>query len=177
MAPRRGAGPRGLEAVLRRAPSVEGPARPRDTGQLQDRAGADNRVDDTGAHVSFLVLDDDDAGKPVGTVRFVPKKGKLTRLAVLKEYRQYGLGRLLVEALEGHVTAGGDDVRHLVHDGAEGPVVTVKIHSQVRPRLGTGAGGREANAHARSPSRAFTPSSGTPRRGTSLTRTARRTSS
>ncbi|ODN98047.1 hypothetical protein I350_07689 [Cryptococcus amylolentus CBS 6273] len=37
---------------------------------------------------------------PIGTIRFVPGKNKLTRLAVQKEYRQYGFGKVLVEALE-----------------------------------------------------------------------------
>lgn len=87
-------------------------------------------VDHDNAHVSFLVLDDSD-NKPVGTVRFVPKKGKLTRLAVLKDYRKYGLGKELVRALEEHVAAGEEDVKHLIHEKDGKKVATVKIHSQV----------------------------------------------
>lgn len=80
--------------------------------------------------MSFLVLDDT-TNKPVGTVRLVPKKGKLTRLAVLKDYRKYGLGKTLVQALEAHVAAGGEDVQHLIHEVDGKKVATVKIHSQV----------------------------------------------
>lgn len=84
--------------------------------------------------MSFLVVDAD-AGTPVGTVRFVPQKGKLTRLAVLQAYRKYGLGKQLVRALEEYAAAGGEDVQHLVHEADGRRVVTVKIHSQVRAAL------------------------------------------
>jgi ribosomal protein S18 acetylase RimI-like enzyme len=46
--------------------------------------------------------------KPIGTIRCVHKPDgnyKLSRLAVLKEYRQYGFGRLLVEGLHSLVHA------------------------------------------------------------------------
>lgn len=48
--------------------------------------------------------------KPIGTIRGYQVPGttdtyKLTRLALLKEYRQYGLGRKLVEALHDWIKA------------------------------------------------------------------------
>ncbi|KAL8283594.1 hypothetical protein RQP46_005389 [Phenoliferia psychrophenolica] len=45
-------------------------------------------------------------GSPIGTIRYYPPMGKLGRLAVLKEGRGVGAGRLLCEALEEHVVNG-----------------------------------------------------------------------
>ncbi|CAK9780291.1 acyl-CoA N-acyltransferase [Cutaneotrichosporon oleaginosum] len=86
--------------------------------------------DHTGDCVHFLAR----AGaSPAGTVRLVPSKGKLTRLAVLAPYRGTGAGRALVHAMEAwlvlEVRAGR--MRHLVVEGRSGRAVTVKIHSQI----------------------------------------------
>jgi predicted GNAT family N-acyltransferase len=41
-------------------------------------------------------------GEPVGTgrLRFVGEYGKLERICITKEYRKYGLGRVIIESLE-----------------------------------------------------------------------------
>ncbi|WOO82017.1 putative protein YyaT [Vanrija pseudolonga] len=89
--------------------------------------------DNSGDHVSFLVSDTSVAPpKPVGTVRLIPAKAKLTRLAVLKDYRKYGLGKQLVNALEGYVVSHPDEMTGQVKVGADGKKrVQIKIHSQV----------------------------------------------
>ncbi|KAL7422272.1 hypothetical protein Q5752_002918 [Cryptotrichosporon argae] len=70
---------------------------------------------------------------PVGTIRWVPALGKLTRLAVLKEYRHFGFGRVLVERMETWVAenAARDDMRAVVKEAEGRRIVKVKIHSQI----------------------------------------------
>ncbi|ORY90259.1 acyl-CoA N-acyltransferase [Leucosporidium creatinivorum] len=58
--------------------------------------------DSTSDH--FILLSP--SGTDAGTIRFHPPTGKLGRLAVLKEHRGTGVGKLLVEALEEHVRMG-----------------------------------------------------------------------
>lgn len=128
------------------------------------------------------------AAEPAGTVRLVPSKGKLTRLAVLAPHRATGAGRLLVRAMEDWLVAEvrAGRLQHLVNEGRAGKAVHVKIHAQVR-NAGEGgaqnaenAAGSAQNApnqaHARSPLSGSTQSSGTLRRGRALTRRASRTS-
>lgn len=92
-----------------------------------------SRIDATGAHVSFLVCNAE--GKAVGTVRLValPTKVKLTRLAIEKDYRKYGLGRVLVRALEEFVANNStrEDFAPHVKEVDGKKVITIKIHSQV----------------------------------------------
>lgn len=59
-------------------------------------------------------------GEPVGTgrVRVVEGVGKLERICILKEYRKYGLGKVIIEALERIVGESG--------------VSSVKLHGQVQ---------------------------------------------
>lgn len=94
----------------------------------QHSAPANTRYDTSGDQQHFLATV---SGLPAGCVRFVPSKGKLTRLAVLKEYRMTGAGRELVKAMEKWVVRaareGDERVKGLV--GEKG--VHVKIHSQV----------------------------------------------
>lgn len=65
--------------------------------------------------------------KPIGTIRYVPSTGKLSRLAILKEYRQFGFGRVLVDKLEEAAVKAGQAGRTEVKEGQ----VTIKSHSQV----------------------------------------------
>ncbi len=44
------------------------------------------------------VLASDTKGRPVGTAR-MDRKGKIGRMAVLKKYRQQGIGRKMIQAL------------------------------------------------------------------------------
>lgn len=142
---------------------------------------ADNSYDHTGDCVHFLATAN---GQAAGTVRLVPSKGKLTRLAVLAPLRSTGAGRELVHAMEEwlvrEVRAGR--MQHLVTEGRAGRAVHVKIHSQVgcgaprTPRTGQGIP-RTLGTHARSPLSSSTPNSGIARRGRALTRRASRTSS
>ncbi|WVQ97907.1 hypothetical protein IAU59_005024 [Kwoniella sp. CBS 9459] len=78
--------------------------------------------------------DTDTTDKPIGTIRFVPTKGKLTRLAVDKEYRKYGFGKVLVQGMEDYILRKGNAGRleKLVEqkDGGE-RVIRVKCHSQI----------------------------------------------
>lgn len=59
-------------------------------------------------------------GEPVGTgrVRVVEGVGKLERICILKQYRKYGLGKVIIEALERIVEKRG--------------VSSVKLHGQVQ---------------------------------------------
>ena len=59
-------------------------------------------------------------GEPVGTgrVRVVEGVGKLERICILKEYRKYGLGKIIIEALERIVEERGFS--------------SVKLHGQVQ---------------------------------------------
>ena len=65
--------------------------------------------------------------KPIGTIRYVPSTGKLSRLAILKEYRQYGFGRVLVDELEKAAIEAARSGRAQVTEGK----VAIKSHSQV----------------------------------------------
>lgn len=56
-------------------------------------------------------------GEAAGTIRLIRDEKRLTRLAVLKKFRTLGLGRVLVQALEGYVTENWGGV--------------VEVHSQV----------------------------------------------
>lgn len=64
--------------------------------------------------------------QPVGTIRCTKHDAyyKLSRLAVLKDYRQYRFGRELVLALHDHVK------RDAKRSGQRDPV-TIKCHSQL----------------------------------------------
>lgn len=82
---------------------------------------------------------------PAGTIRLVPSKGKLTRLAVLQEYRSHGAGAELVRAMEDWLVqeVKRGKLGHLVNDdGRHGRSVHVKVHSQVSRRSGGGASER-----------------------------------
>ncbi|WVF69861.1 hypothetical protein IAT40_004642 [Kwoniella sp. CBS 6097] len=76
--------------------------------------------------------------KPIGTIRFVPTKGKLTRLALDKEYRKYGFGKVLVQGMEDYILQEGNAGRldKLVEDkDKEGKrVIRVKCHSQIQAK-------------------------------------------
>ncbi|WP_397536474.1 GNAT family N-acetyltransferase [Rummeliibacillus pycnus] len=48
----------------------------------------------------YLVTTDDNKAIGTGRVRLVDGVGKLQRVAVLEEYRSYGIGRIIIQALE-----------------------------------------------------------------------------
>jgi len=74
--------------------------------------------------------------KPIGTIRWTPSNGKVARLVVMKDYRQYGFGRLLIEALHDHVaTTRVEDERGRVEEKEGKKVIKAKLHSQVRSYL------------------------------------------
>jgi hypothetical protein len=64
---------------------------------------------------------------PIGTIRYVPKTNKLSRLAILGDWRKYGFGRILVEELERAAALAGREGKAEVKDGK----VLIKCHSQV----------------------------------------------
>ncbi|OCF37474.1 hypothetical protein I317_03848 [Kwoniella heveanensis CBS 569] len=72
--------------------------------------------------------------KPIGTIRFVPTKGKLTRLALDKDYRKYGFGKVLVQGMEDYILQEGNAERLEklveVREGGK-KVIRVKCHSQI----------------------------------------------
>ncbi|KAI0082371.1 acyl-CoA N-acyltransferase [Panus rudis PR-1116 ss-1] len=61
--------------------------------------------EDVSVHFLLRLTDPAESQKPVGTIRLVRKDGyyKLTRLVVLKDYRQYRYGKALVLALHRYV--------------------------------------------------------------------------
>lgn len=115
-----------------------------------------NRYDHSGDCQHFLASAAGPHGPvPAGTIRLVPSKGKLTRLAVLKEYRSHGAGAELVRAMEDwlvHEVRKGK-LAHLVNDdGRHGKSVHVKVHSQVSRRervVGGWVGGVGPGRHER----------------------------
>ncbi|KAI0772135.1 acyl-CoA N-acyltransferase [Trametes elegans] len=88
----------------------------------------ETEFDDYDATATHILLRLTPSLKPVGTIRCVKFAGyyKLTRLAVLKEYRQYRFGRALAQSLHDHVKA---DARA----SGLGPPDTAKVvaHSQI----------------------------------------------
>lgn len=72
--------------------------------------------------------------KPVGTVRFTPSIGKVSRLVVLKEYRQYGFGRELMQEVARYAARlKKDDVREAIVGVGEEERIRLKLHSQASP--------------------------------------------
>jgi GNAT superfamily N-acetyltransferase len=71
--------------------------------------------------------------KVIGTIRWTSSKAKLSRLVVLAEYRQYGFGRLLMEALHERVVETGysEDMREVIEEKEGKRVVMIRLHSQV----------------------------------------------
>lgn len=71
--------------------------------------------------------------KPVGTIRYTKfeKYSKLSRLVVLKEYRQYKLGRALVEALHKYAIQDATRSVESTANGAQSNVIRIACHSQI----------------------------------------------
>ncbi|KAE8538608.1 hypothetical protein D1P53_004970 [Cryptococcus gattii VGV] len=74
----------------------------------------------------------DTTEKPIGTIRFVPGKSKLTRLAILKDYRKFGFGRVLVEGMENFVrqNAVEQSLGKIIEEQG-GRWINIKCHSQI----------------------------------------------
>ncbi|RSH83875.1 hypothetical protein EHS25_005490 [Saitozyma podzolica] len=72
--------------------------------------------------------------KPVGTVRLTPSLGKVSRLAVLSDYRVYGFGRELMRAAMDYArTLQDDELTKVVRSREDGAtVVPLKLHSQLQ---------------------------------------------
>lgn len=68
---------------------------------------------------------------PIGTIRYVPKTNKLSRLAILGNWRKYGFGKVLVQELERAAALAGREGKAEVKDGK----VLIKCHSQVNHSL------------------------------------------
>ncbi|KAI9000807.1 acyl-CoA N-acyltransferase [Trametes punicea] len=85
----------------------------------------DTEIDDYDAEATHILLRLVPSLKPVGTIRCVKLEGfyKLSRLAVLKDYRKHRFGRALVQSLHDHVKAdarasglaGSDTVKVIAH--------------------------------------------------------------
>nr|XP_018265506.1 uncharacterized protein I303_01872 [Kwoniella dejecticola CBS 10117]OBR87664.1 hypothetical protein I303_01872 [Kwoniella dejecticola CBS 10117] len=72
--------------------------------------------------------------KAIGTIRYVPSLSKLTRLAIDKEYRSFGFGRVLVDGMHEWVkqNALGQGLKVVEKENGEGKkVVKIKCHSQI----------------------------------------------
>ena len=83
------------------------------------------RWDDEATHILLRLVP---SLKPIGTIRCVKMKDyyKLTRLAVLKDYRQYRFGRALVQSLHDFVKSDAKASGSRVSD-----TVQVIAHSQI----------------------------------------------
>ena len=68
---------------------------------------------------------------PIGTIRYVPKTNKLSRLAILADWRKFGFGKVLVQELERAAALAGREGKAEVKDGK----VLIKCHSQVSHSL------------------------------------------
>ena len=82
-------------------------------------------MDDTATHFLLRLTP---SLKPIGTIRCTRTDGyyKLSRLAVLKDYRQYRFGRALVQSLHDFVKADAKSAGSRVSD-----TVKVLCHSQI----------------------------------------------
>ena len=71
--------------------------------------------------------------KPIGTIRWTASEGKVSRLVVAKEYRRYGFGRVLMDAVNEHIAGSGvtEDLNGIVEEKEGIRVVKVKMHAQV----------------------------------------------
>jgi ribosomal protein S18 acetylase RimI-like enzyme len=72
--------------------------------------------------------------KPVGTVRFTPSLGKISRLAILADYRKYGFGKELMDAVEQHARSHKpeDLTKCLTEKEGGRRVVQLKCNSQMQ---------------------------------------------
>ncbi len=95
------------------------PARPRTVLTLC----IPDRLDATATHILLRLTP---SLRPVGTIRASRGRGyyKLSRLAVLRDYRKYGLGRELVQAVH-------DWVRRDAQAAGLTGVVKIRCHSQI----------------------------------------------
>ncbi|KZT06396.1 acyl-CoA N-acyltransferase [Laetiporus sulphureus 93-53] len=87
----------------------------------------DTEIDDLDDAATHILLRLVPSHEPVGTIRCTKHDGyyKLSRLAVLKDYRQFRFGRALVLALHDYAKK---DAKHTPGDL---PFVTIKAHSQI----------------------------------------------
>ena len=71
--------------------------------------------------------------KAIGTIRFTPTVGKVSRLVVLKEYRKYGFGGELMKAVEEHAKKCSEEELGNILTVQQGgrKLVKLKLHSQV----------------------------------------------
>ncbi|WRT64936.1 uncharacterized protein IL334_001876 [Kwoniella shivajii] len=70
--------------------------------------------------------------KPIGTIRYVPSLSKLTRLAVDKEYRSFGFGRVLVDGMHKWIKDNIDKLEEKKITEKDGKrFIKVKCHSQI----------------------------------------------
>ena len=108
------------------------PAAARSSAALTRRRGP--RKDPDSDH--FVLFKD---GAPIGTIRYFPPLAKLGRLAVLKEGRGVGAGRLLCDALEEHLVhrRGKAGVAHAL-DSQVTIVANSQAHAQVSLVRGPG---------------------------------------
>ena len=79
---------------------------------------------------------------PIGTIRYVPKTNKLSRLAILGDWRKFGFGRVLVKELERAAALAGREGKAEVKDGK----VLIKCHSQVSTEILFGLGVEEGGS-------------------------------
>ncbi|KAK4689805.1 hypothetical protein P7C73_g281, partial [Tremellales sp. Uapishka_1] len=81
---------------------------------------------------TILSSSNESTSTPIGTIRYTPSKSKLGRLALSAEYRKYGFGRILVDALENHVKGGADGkVGDLVQEKEGKRVIDIRANAQV----------------------------------------------
>ncbi|KAI0346863.1 acyl-CoA N-acyltransferase [Trametopsis cervina] len=85
----------------------------------------DTEIDDLDETATHILLRLTPSLKPVGTIRITKGNGyyKLSRLAVLKDYRQFRFGRKLVETVSDYVRADAKN------SGLA--VATIRLHSQL----------------------------------------------
>nr|XP_019008661.1 uncharacterized protein I206_06343 [Kwoniella pini CBS 10737]OCF47442.1 hypothetical protein I206_06343 [Kwoniella pini CBS 10737] len=70
--------------------------------------------------------------KPIGTIRYVPKTSKLSRLAIDKEFRKFGFGKILVEGMHNWIKSNylSNNLNIIkTNDGKK--FIKIKCHSQI----------------------------------------------
>ena len=69
--------------------------------------------------------------KPVGTVRYTGSKGKVSRLAILKDYRGKGYSNQLMGAVDDYVRKQKEGPND---ESSGGKVIKLQLNAQVRSR-------------------------------------------
>jgi GNAT superfamily N-acetyltransferase len=84
--------------------------------------------------ISSVKAETSTASRPIGTIRWTPSIGKVARVTIMQEYRQYGFGRVLMEELERYIAEKEDmeKLKDIYREDGDRKYARIKLNSQVR---------------------------------------------